>query len=129
MAEKRFLADVAIMDHMLQLQRKEKGEKKGKPTSRKVYWRGERRRRRRQRRGCGVYVYHFWSVLFFPWGIFVFFHSRVRHKSTREENAEFISRQKMKARTVVVVRGEKGPLLCDPGSELLLGERALVVRG
>ena len=28
-AEKRFLADAAITDHMVQLKRKEKGEKKG----------------------------------------------------------------------------------------------------
>ena len=34
---------------------------------------------------------------------------------------------KMKAHTVVG-RGEEGPL-CDPGSELLLGGRARVVRG
>ena len=37
------------------------------------------------------------------------------------------SRDEMKARTVVG-RGEEG-LLCDPGSEPLLGERARVVRG
>ena len=37
------------------------------------------------------------------------------------------SRDKMKARTVVR-RGGEGPL-CDPGSELLLGGIARVVRG
>ena len=47
------------------------------------------------------------------------------HNSTRFDegrNAEFLSRRKMKAHTVVG-RGEEGPL-CDPGSELLLGGSA-----
>ena len=35
-AEKRFLADAAITDNMVQLQRKEKGEKKGTPRTGKV---------------------------------------------------------------------------------------------
>ena len=37
-------------------------------------------------------------------------------------------KMKMKARTAVVGKGEEGPL-CDPGSGLLLGGRARVVRG
>ena len=36
MAEKRFLADAAITDNMVQLQRKEKGEKKGTSRTGKV---------------------------------------------------------------------------------------------
>ena len=35
-AEKRFLADAAITDNMVQLQRKEKGEKKGTSRTGKV---------------------------------------------------------------------------------------------
>ena len=46
----------------------------------------------------------------------------IRRESTREQNAV-----KMKARTVVG-RGEEGPLR-DPGSKLLLGRSARVVRG
>ena len=47
MAEKRFLADAAITDNMVQLQRKrEKGEKKGTSRTGKVDRRGGRRRRR-----------------------------------------------------------------------------------
>ena len=53
-----------------------------------------------------------------------------RCESTREENeCCIILAIKMKARAYTVAgRGDKGPL-CDPGSELLLGERARVVRG
>ena len=41
MAEKQFLADAAIVDNMVQLQRKkEEGEKKGKPRSGNVDRRG-----------------------------------------------------------------------------------------
>ena len=39
-AEKRFLPDAAITDHMVQLQRKEKGEKKGTTRTGKVDGRG-----------------------------------------------------------------------------------------
>ena len=51
-AEKRFLCDVVITDNTVQLQRKEKGEKKGTSRKGKVDGRGGRRRRRC--RGCGV---------------------------------------------------------------------------
>ena len=51
-AEKRFLADAAITDNMVQLQRKEEGEKKGTSRTDKVDGRGGRRARRC--RDCGV---------------------------------------------------------------------------
>ena len=40
-AEKRFLTDAAIMDNMVRIQRKEKGEKKGTSRTGKVHGRGE----------------------------------------------------------------------------------------
>ena len=52
-AEKRFLADAAVTDNMVQLQRKkEKGEKKGTSRTGKVD--GRRGRVRRRCRGCWV---------------------------------------------------------------------------
>ena len=54
-AEKRFLADAAIMDNMVQLQRKEKGEKKD--TSRK----GKVDRRRGKE---GKEVQRLWGMLY-----------------------------------------------------------------
>ena len=52
-AEKLFVADSPITDNMVQLQRKEKGEKKGTPRTDKVDGRGGGGRKRRCR-GCGV---------------------------------------------------------------------------
>ena len=50
--------------------------------------------------------------------------STIRRDSTREEKCCLLLAIEMKAR-IVVGTGLKGPL-CDPGSELLLGERARV---
>ena len=51
-AEKRFLADAAITDNMVQLQRKEKGGKKSTSRTGKVD--GRRGKRGRRCRDCGV---------------------------------------------------------------------------
>ena len=54
-AEKRFLADAAITDNMVQLQRKEKGEKKGTSSTGKVDgWRGKE----------GEEVQRLWAMLY-----------------------------------------------------------------